>query len=445
VWPVVKCERDSAYYLSRRDTSEHPSHDEKFPERMILAQMSDEEKDIADGFSAYKFNHKNHFSIARSNLILALKTFKEIDSTITDSVVLKIMCDTVDLRLGRAIAHYDSNAYFLGRQKSELGDNNVKKRNIVSMQNQRLISSTGRAIRNLKRGRVYSANAKAYIRSMVKKNYYNLRSLERSRRFDMAEFKGNCDSADTARSRARIVLLLDSLNTLDKAMPAKFTRLDSLFDQCAERMLQFSGRSLQNWNATKWIIFIRYQNIDDLDYTLRDLKDTLMKHKFSDDALLMGPDSICIVKYLVDEFNSLRYDFARFYQCRKGIANDYLLLKKCCLNIPDLGERYSDNLRDYRSEVKDNEKQLYKYIKRFLSVKIFCKAQIKPTFKEQKAYAREKSTEKKFFYWRGRDIRKHQASLLRLSMWQKAWCLRTKSKLQKKEKHLMRMIRESHK
>jgi hypothetical protein len=440
---VEQLERDSAFFLMQRDTGEHPVHDEAFSRRMILAQMSREEKDIADGFSAYKFNHKNHFSVARSYMMMAEQAFNEIDSTITDTLVLRKMCDTVNYRLGMAIRHHDSNAYWLGRQKEELLMNNVKKRSIMTGQNQRLIASTRKAVRNLLRGRILTADARAGCRAIAKRNYTSLRRLERSRRFDLAEYKGGCSAGDTTAARQRISVLLDSLRAYDLEIPRKFSHADSVYDYCVQRISAYAHRSTDNKRTARKLDKIRHHNIDDLDYILRDVKDTLMKHKFSDDALLMTADSACIITCLVREVSRLKNDFDRFCQCRKAIDGEYVKLKKCCPDTRRVSQDYDANLDAYRGEVGTNAQSLYEFMYKFRVINRMCREQIRPSWTEQKAWAQEKITENRLCYWHGKQIRRHHASLSGLSGRQKAWCIVFPAQVQKKKKHLMLRINRS--
>jgi hypothetical protein len=409
---IEQMETDSSFYLGRYDSSPLPYNSNYLDgERFRIAGMKPEERDIADGFSTYNYNHKNHYSIGKSYFYLANEAFDKIDSKTTDTLKILRQCDSIDEKINQSIMHYDSNAFFLAKQKTELSKNNLKKRSILTEQNKLLITSTKAAAKNIVLGKHLGILGKGIPKTISRRSQQQLKRLISRKTFYRTNQAEKPNQIDSTESSQRIILLLDSLNKMELSINEKFEYLDSLHIICLNKINQYSNHSALNKSTDGLICLERIFYEDDLDYNIRTMKDTLLKHKFSDDSLLIERNKGFIVKIFYTEFSKLKKNFNNFYRCHKALADEYTILKKSCVIQNDLSVQYEKGLDLYSKEVMENVKVIGTYRKKFDEIKNICKRQIKPTRKEKKEYINERRVESKMFPVRLNYINKHYSAL----------------------------------
>ena len=383
--------------------------------RTVLMNLPSDEREITDGFTTNKFNFRNHYSVGNSFYLTGLKLISKIDTSLKDTICVKKQFDTVAYKLKEAIMHYDSNSFYLNVQKTELDSNNEEKRSIIRIQNKSLIGSTNIAYRNLTSGRILSKTLIRQSKSLYFRNNYSKLSLVHNNRFYYTDYSKKAKPNDSIIAEKNIESLYDSLKIINDTIINRFKTLDTTYKFCIGRINKYSGKSFANMGVAGYLLFLRMNQIDDLDYLIRKIKGQLLSHKYDDDSLLFNYNKMFVVKKYYNEFTVLNNDFKKLYKIHNMIASEFSKLKSSCVTKNDFKERYSENIDLYKKEIVQYNSVLNNYSNDNKNLMNLCKSQSKFTRKENESYKKELSFELKMFSVRKKHISHHEKALNRVS------------------------------
>lgn len=429
---IEQAEADSAFYLRRRATGNSPPIDtEMNRERLMMCNMGNEARDIADGISSYKFNHKNQYGIGNSYFLSAIDIFKKLDAKENGAPAFLNQCDSIEVNLNYAILHYDSNSFFLSIQKQELTKNNDIKKSILTKENQRLIASTKEAGKNMDSGKKICASGKTNSIKINKKCQGQLKKLAKKTKFYKTPTAKKINPVDSAGSSQKIGCILDSLDKIQLRMARQFENLDSLYFCFENRINNYSYQSKLNNNTASNLCLARTYYEDDLDYVLRTIKDSLMKHKFKDDSLLLEGNRGFIIKLFYTEFSRLDNDFNKFYAFQNDMEDEFTKLKKSCVMENKLTQQYIYTDGWYRKKLETFNMIFNTYGNKWKVIIKSCQSPIRDARKEEKTYSKEKQLELKMFSIRSTYINKHYNALMSINIKQIKNCEKIKKDIQK--------------
>jgi hypothetical protein len=177
------------------------------------------------------------------------------------------------------------------------------------------------------------------------------------------------------------------------------------------KIANYSVQSASNRYTVGSLCLLRLGLVDDLDFSLRTVKDTLMSHKFKDDSLLIEKEYGSVVRVLSIKYANIKSKLNTHFMFHRDISNELSKLKKACLTENDLNEQYRNNLEKYSERVDAYNVIIRGYIYKYSKIKHVCKRQIKPSRKELKAYIKEKEIEGKMYSVRSRYINAHYNAL----------------------------------
>lgn len=427
---ILQFESDSSFYLGKYTlTNDFYQDDSMENERAKLILLEGDDRFIAENRAVYNFNYKNQYSAGNSCYLFARKLFNNIDFSSTDILSIWIQLNLVEKIIEKAQRHYDSNEYFLNMQKNELNANNALKLKIIRTQNKHLINSTRNVINKLHSVKNRTNSAKKKCLFLMEYGNISRLALIQSNKFKKTDFTTNNNSNDSIKISLRIKALQQTAAELENSISARFIFLDSLENAMKERFNKYSSASNSNYLTSSELCILRMDGIDDLDFIMRKIKDTLLNHKFKEDSFLFDTVGGFIVSYYYNEFSKLKPDFRNLYKCRKYIANEYCRLKKVSYFNKILECRYQENINAYRNEVRSHNQKLEKYRWKFTIFQIESALLIKVAKKEMEFYYHEKNIENYQYISRAKYIIKHYHSLLNVSYLQKRNCINLKNQL----------------
>ncbi|MPM08921.1 hypothetical protein SDC9_55237 [bioreactor metagenome] len=429
---IEELENDSSWYFRRWDFSDTmlPDTARDFA-RLNLISMSPEDREIAEGFSMYRFNRKNTLPIGNSYRLMAQRQFDRTDFQSSDTVKLIKQCNSVMTLSDSSALFYNSCLYYLQQQREELTVNNLFKKNNVKRENTLTIASSRKALRNIIAGRQIARSEKNRLNSIVNQNVSRNRSLQRSRKFAVTKSADSTRVSDSLMAVENINLLTDSLNLINATISNRIQLFAALEDTAISRINKYSFASAKNRGTTMMLSGMRLNFEDDMDYFIRIVKDTFLTHKFADDSLLIYNDSGFVIRYMSRERKNLSRDMNNLYRCHKAISGQYAKLKRACVRNRDLDRQYKSNLEIYSKELSGYNKEITSLQKDLHKISAACRKQKKFTRKEIREYKKEISIENYNFSVRRGYINGRYKSVRRHCISQRSLVLQLKKKMLK--------------
>lgn len=404
---------DSAYYFGLEPFSnDGRKYDiESDHEKMIYYTSDNNFKTIDDGIKGNNFNFRNHYRLANSYYALAENEISKIDPVSVNKNLQKESCDTVIYFTRKAMTEYDTNAFYLHKQKNELLINNLIKKNTLIKQNNNLIRSTKFALRNLNNGITVSKKNIKTAKKIIKIYHEKLNKLKKSKSFYKKKYSNTAVPMDSLNYYYDVFFKSDSITLQRDSMKQYFRIQDDLYKNINTDFSAYSLGSARFTSIEDLLELVRYEYFDDYDYEVRMLKDTVLKFKYDNDLLLFS-DSIFMVKLLHSELRHIKnkvYTQARFFREK---AQSLTKLKGACIKECTLSEQYEQNLQSMVEDVNSFSKIMTGWISRYSELRHFCRKQRAMTKKELRSYMDEKNTEYGFYGVRSHHIKHHYAALI---------------------------------
>ncbi len=424
---VSTVEKDSAFFLGKKNENDVSSIFVEYNyERLRVAKMTQVEKDIYTGPIVNKYNIKNHYPLAIRFATQANELYNDFDFTTKDSIAVVKVCDSIAGKLSNSLLNFDSAIVYLNQQKAELKINNLKKNTIFRSQNKRLMVSTNNSLNHLATGNKIAKRGKKNCIKIVKLNTKNTRNLQRNTSFEKAQLLKKYRSIDSAQAVLRIAILKDSLLSANTAIALQYNILNKLYEVYHKKRVKYSYGTIANEKITNNVTNYRMNYSDDLDYKVRELKDTLLSFKFKNDSLLIDTNGMFIYKSFLNLTKSLKKKYNTLYRYHKSISSEYTKLKKFKTNIEVLKPLYDLNIKAFNNTLNNYKNNLTPLRKQFTEIKRDCKKQKKLTVTELFGYLNESRIESILFKKRTLYITRYHKSLVNLC--------KTNNKIYKKQK-----------
>jgi hypothetical protein len=205
----------------------------------------------------------------------------------------------------------------------------------------------------------------------------------------------------------RIKLYSDSILITKKQIEDKLAKLTSVHNSFINNMTNYSIKSDLNNKTTKELCDLRLSFIDDLDFPIRKLKDSLLVHKTKDDSLLYDSKNGAIVTYFYSEFNTIKKDFDNLYKFNLINDLEYCKLKKSIKLNEIVVEEHKNFINGFEKDMKSYNSILKTFKNKFNEIFKLSKNQIEPTKKENHSYLKEQFIEFQMNAIRSSFINRH--------------------------------------
>ena len=401
-------ELDSSAYFEKFDTlSKNSSNDDFSVKRDEYLNTKENDKEISEGFQSFKTNVRNNYGISKSYYLQALKQSQNLNIESENKENTLQIYDSIKKLLFKSKIHSDTNIYFLKNQKNELMINNLKKKELISKQNKTLISSTDKTIKLLNSGLKIGIVGEINLKATLQKNKILKRKAVKNKQFKKTSFGKKSNLTDSTLFMNRIKLFSDSILITKKQIEDKLAKLTSIHTDFVNNMTNYSINSDLNNKTTKELCDLRLSFIDDLDFPVRKLKDSLLVNKIKDDSLLYDSKNGAIVSYFYSEFNTIKKDFDNLYKFNLINDLEYCKLKKSIKQNEIVIEEHKNFINAFEKNMKSYNSILKTFKNKFNEIFKLSKNQIEPTKKENHSYIKEQFIEFQMNATRSSFINRH--------------------------------------
>lgn len=427
---------DSSHYFMK-GASDTNTYSALFDaERSAYYSNSDTVNQIQDGFRFNEFNYHNHYQLTYAYALLTIPFARELDFGSKDSILQLELADSIIRYATKSIEHADSNEKYLLQEKLILLEHLKQKNSMLKDQNKILRRSDEKIINFALKGKRFSGKLNQYVRKTAKQNTRNFYKLANTK--DV--FKSSPSNNSKAKDSIALLLRIDSLenlrdivlSSLDSLQVAADAILLSLFPRIEKATLF----GIYKYNSLEIAWKMRQSmNVDDFDYLIRRLKDTLLLKNAQNDSTLFS-NKISILDSIFNCFKGINVLYKRSYALSKEKLKAYRTLR---MKSPPSASaviiyRYNLELKEiesylnaYKSWQKQFVDELYSINSRYRALKRVCNFSINENKRERR------------FLLKPRQIHMRQNALKRLSKFRVKYsakqlkrALRAKEKFTKK-------------
>jgi hypothetical protein len=403
---------DSAYHFPVSNKNETRKYDEANDKERLAYSLADEYyKIIDDGIDGNKFNSRNHYCLGKAWVSIAENEAAKIAPESVNKTEQIKLCDSVIDCIQNAIVEYDTNASFLHNQKNELLANNIIKKNTCIQQNNKLIRSTKYVLRNLNNGIALSKRNIKYSKKLIKLYKGKLDKLKKSTSFYKKKHPLKASPMDSLNFYYDVFFTSDSIALQQDSVKDNFTNQDNLYKRILKNMNAYTSGSNRFLNLETKLELTRYFYYDDFDYSVRSLKDTVIKLKYDNDLLLFS-DSVFMIKLLYYKLKQTRQKVYRQASLFKNKAQFLTKLKGTVVSEGNLTDEYEKNLDLMEEDFNSFSSIMKDWISKYSDLKRYCRKQKVLTQTELGSYIDEKTTEYGFYAVRSGYIKHHYLALI---------------------------------
>lgn len=409
---------DSSHYFMKGASDSNTYSALYDAERSAYYSNSDTVNQIQDGFRFNDFNYHNHYQIMYAYSLLVVPFARELDFRSKDSILQLELADSIIRYATQSIEHADSNERYLLQQKEIQLEHLKQKNTLLKEQNKILRKSDERIINFALKGKRFSGKLDKFIRKTAKQNTRNFYKLANTKDVFKSKPSGNSKAKDTIA----LLLRIDSLENLrdiirssqDSLQDAADAILQSLFPNIEKAIL--FGIYKYNSLDTAWRMR-KIMNVDDFDYLIRKLKDSLLFRNAQNDSLLFS-NKISILDSIYNCFKGINVLYKRSYALSKEKLKAYrtLRMKSPPWASADIINRYYLELKEietYLNAYKSWQKQFVEELEsikgRYRALKKACNSSIKENRRERR------------FILKPRQIHMRQNALKRLSRYREKY------------------------
>jgi hypothetical protein len=205
----------------------------------------------------------------------------------------------------------------------------------------------------------------------------------------------------------RIKLYSDSILYTKKEIEHKIAKLNAIHTSFINNMSEYAENSVSNNKIAKDLCNLRLSFIDDLDFPIRKLKDSLLVSKIKGDSLLYDSKNGAIVSYFYSEFNTIKKDFDNLYKFNLINDIEYCKLKKSIKENETIIEEHKNFISTFEKDMKLYNSELKEFKNKFNQIFKLSKNQIEPTKKENHSYLKEQFIEFQMNAIRSSFINRH--------------------------------------
>ncbi|HNW99269.1 MAG TPA: transglutaminase domain-containing protein [Bacteroidales bacterium] len=380
-------------------------------ERMNYYSSDENYKIIDDGIRGNRFNFRNHYCLARAYYAIAENEISKFDLNSINKVEQNELYDTVISCVQKSLIEYDTNASYLRKQKNELLTNSIIKKNTVIRQNNNLIRATKNIYRNLSNGKKLAKKNIKLAKKLTKTYESKYKKLEKNKSFFKTKLAKSPTPIDSLKYYYDALFTSDSIAWQQDSINIFFTNGDKSHKIISKNINEYAIGSELYTNIETTLKATRFEYYDDLDHEIRMLKDTVLAHKYMNDANLFI-DSTFFFKALYKDLKLIKNKIYRQSFLFKNKAAYLTKLKASCINEGNLKEEYEQNLLVLKKNIETFSTQMEDWISRYNEFKRFCRKQKSLTKAELISYINEKATEYGFYTVRNKYIKHHFSALI---------------------------------
>jgi hypothetical protein len=348
---------DSSYYfLRQRDSSDTYSNGFE-AERQEYYSNTDSLNEIGDGFAFNSHNFRNHYQVSIADNYLSKPFDDELDFKSKDSQYQLLQADSVIAYCNKSILHSDSNKYYLEEQlQMQLGHIAFKNHKLKS-QNGQLIRTSARTTNHARKGLRVKGRIDKFIRRNKPVNTRNVKKIFADKKFREARFASAVKTADSSRIETRIMQLDSQVSFMQSVHDSMMSQADMLLLSLFPRLQTCIGfQEKKRGRIVEAIMLRKYGSFDDLDYPIRQLKDSLMVHDMLHDSDLFSGNRL-IYDSLYKTCQQVQNQYKIIIRTHKLKLGAIRQLKTKCpqRSGPEILRRYNDEINDIANILSEYE------------------------------------------------------------------------------------------
>lgn len=410
---IESFEKDSSSYFQKFDsTSENLANDDYSIKRDNYFYLSKKEREISDGFISFTTNPRNNLNIANACYNQAVEFLGKINKDSNSKENIVDQYNSITIILLKSKIHCDTTNYFFKNQKNEALANNLKKKEIITQQNKKLIKSTEESIKTINSGLKVGIAGKITLKTMLEKNKISAFKIKHNKNFKKTNFAYKTNFTDSIQLSLSVKKFHDSVEISKTKLAEKFEKISNIHQDFTQKMELYATNCKKNNQIAKDLCNLRLDFNDDLDYSIRKLKDSLIIQKNKTESLLITENRLTIINYFQNEFNSLNKDFTNFYSYSTYLDAEYCKLKKSIRENNQLKIEYKEVIDSFEKDYKLYNSILKTYKKKFNQIFKISKAQVPLSKAEKHTYTKEQFIEYQMNTIRSSFINKHYKECL---------------------------------
>lgn len=425
-------EKDSSFFLKTNKQQNKLIYSDKLnEERNLFISKTEAEKLFENGKSIYAFNQRNPFTLAVGEAMLAKDLFDKLNNSNNSENSKDNNKEIIYTHLKSAKIHFDSSIYQVELQKEELKVNNKKKHELLISNNNLLISSTKKVEKNLESGQKSISKTQNDLKTYKDSNFKRFIKFYISQKVNNTGVSSQYLVSDSLEAEFKRIQYTDSLQILNNQIKNHFIFLDSLYEQYNHHFAFLSFVNSQNAEGTQYVNRHRLALEDDLDFSVRSAKDSIIKYRKQSDSILYHVDKNFIIKSYLKEIAKTKDLLNRLDKNHKALENEYTKLVKIGVNHALLEDEDLKNKENYNSETLLYLSHISMVYNDLNTFKQYCKKLKNPAVKERKLYELEKKIEAKCYEARSKNINQHATALTKNCKNGIQFCSKLKEKVKK--------------
>lgn len=282
-WTTEDFRKDSSYYFlkDRSDTDTYSDHFES--ERQAYGIDGDTAKWIEDGEAFYKFNHLHEIGKLTALTYDGFSYYQQAAGRSTDTAEMLFLADTLEAFANQMYKHLDSLERVILLEESQK-ISNLKLKNHILKRDTRILNKSSNEIRkHCRKGILFSKKYKRSSIIFLKKQYRTINKLKSDTRYSTTK-SANKEKSKRDKIKASIdstEVLIDSIShKLDSAQMDFHALMGTILTRI-QTSQDFQSEKLYYLSVLK---YFRRNNFDDLDYLIRQVKDSLMSQNAAHDT-----------------------------------------------------------------------------------------------------------------------------------------------------------------
>ncbi len=326
----VDFKNDSSWWYRSPRSMEDTYSEEYENERNSYADATDSLNEITDGYAYNAFNYRNHYQITVAKIFQALPYYRSIDFRSKDSAFQLEMADSVISYANQTLMHADSNRHYILQQHAMLINHLKLKNDKLKTDNKTLRKSSERLNKFATKGKRFRGKLSSYVNRTFKINRQSLENTFKNEKIYDPKKPSRTNEEDSAD-------IINKLDSVDALLQLNLSKLDSMqdgTDSILFRLYPQLGRAV-NFEYNKaanikvaWLMRMLW-NVDDLDYQMTLLKDSLLKKNRQNDSIFFN-GSMDIMDSIHHCFKRINTQYKFIFRLSKEKLKLYRQLKNKC-------------------------------------------------------------------------------------------------------------------
>lgn len=390
-YSLEEFEKDSSYLLQSIPNLNIEIDTTLNEKRWLYFQKNRNEKEIAHGNAAFKYNPRNNYKKAKSLFLHAKQQVAPLleEHQSNEKEDPNKIITTSNTLLRNADVILDSNNVHLKIQKKELAEKSKEKKEICKKQYRTLIKSTNQKLKTINSASGINLSARISIKSISQTNKSFKRKITRDKRYKKSESGTKIDSKDSIEYKHLSDSCYASIQTNKEKVIRKNSYLNQLKDSIFSTLELININTQGNVVSQKNTCDLRLQFFDDLDIEIRTLKDSILPIKLYFDSLLIDTNYKNILNGYFKQITELKKDISFIYKAQSSYIKYITKYKKTILPNEKLDSIYKESITSYKESTTQFEKRFTDYKKSFKTLKKKCKLIGEVVKKEKHLFTKE--------------------------------------------------------